>query len=410
MKTNFNFIKFRLFFIIVSLIFIILSIWSIFGPKNLKLGILTPKGFNLGIDFQGGVVHQVTIYSGISQDKVRSLSIESGLGNDIQKVIIPEEKRIYKMDSYLVKTIITEEELEKISKDPEMTSSKYLEEKIKNFHKKLSEATSETITLEAEELKKAIKIYGEDSIPGEIIELRTSDKRVINNVIKESQSVISPVYSMTLRWQAILLVVFVLLIMLFYITIRFKFQYAIGAILALCHDTIIMIGLISFFRLELDMTLIAAILTLIGYSVNDTIVVFDRIRENFNLMKDFDSKTIFNTSINQTLGRTIITSLTTLLAVLALLFFGGEKIKNFSLILTIGIIVGTYSSIFIASPVVDFWDKWFSKRKIKERKDEERIEINENEDNKEINENVESSNEKINLSKKQLKKLIGKKR
>jgi len=416
MKTNFNFIKFRLFFIIASLIFIVLSVWYIFGPKGINLGFLTPKGFNLGVDFQGGVVHQVTIYSGISQEKVRSLSVECGLGNDVQKVIISEEKRIGKMDSYLVKTIIKEEELAEISKDPNMTPSKFLEERIKTFHKKLAEVTSETFTLEGDLFKKAISIYGEDSIPGEIVDLRTPEKRVVSNVVKESQNVISPVYSMTLRWQAIFLVVFVLLIMLIYITIRFKFEYALGAILALCHDTIIMLGVISFFRLELDMTLIAAVLTLIGYSVNDTIVIFDRIRENFNLMKDFDSKTIFNVSINQTLSRTILTSLTTLLAVLALLFFGGEKIKNFSLILTIGIIVGTYSSIFIASPIVDYWDKWFSKRKIKESKAQEKIDDKTNEEEKgsEFNEKEDATNkdseEKINLSKKQLKKLISKKR
>jgi len=389
----------------------------------LNLGFFSPKGFNLGIDFQGGVVHQVTIYSGILQDRIRALSIESGLGNDIQKVIISEEKRLSKMDSYLVKTIITEKELEEIKKNPEMTSSKYLEERIRNFHKKIAEATAETYTLEGEELKKAIAIYGEEKIPGEIIELRTPDKRVVNNVIKESQNVISPVYSLALRWQAILLVFFVLLIMLVYISVRFKFEYALGAILALCHDTIITVGIISFLRLELDMTLVAAILTLIGYSINDTIVVFDRIRENFNLMKDFDSKTIFNVSINQTLSRTIITSLTTILAVLALLFFGGEKIKNFSFILTVGIIIGTYSSIFIAAPLVDYWDKWFSKRKIKEKgklndkendKEVDKFSNNDSNVNKEEN-SIKNSGEKVeieklNLSKKQLKKLMGKKK
>ncbi len=413
MKTNFNFIRFRLVFITISLIFILFSLWLILGPRKLNLGVVSAKGFNLGVDFQGGVVHQVTIYSGISQDKIRALAIESGLGNDVQKVIISDNKRLSKMDSYLVKTIITEKELEEINKKPDMTSSKYLEEKIKNFHKKIMETTSETYTLEGEELKKAIKIYGENQIPGEIVELRTSDKRVVNNVVKENQNVISPVYSLTLKWQSLFLIGFVFLIILIYISVRFKFEYSLGAILALLHDTIIILGIISFFRLELDMTLIAAVLTLIGYSVNDTIVIFDRIKENFVLMKDSPPKTVFNVSINQVLSRTIITSLTTLLAVLALFLFGGEKIKNFSLILIVGIIIGTYSSIFIASPIVDYWDIWFSKRKIKETKEEDKkIEdkkLNEKKDNKENNINNDEDI-KMNLSKKQLKKLSNKKK
>lgn len=413
MKTNFNFIRFRFIFLIISLIVILFSLWSIFGPKNLNFGILSPKGFNLGIDFKGGIVHQIKIYSGISQDKIRALSIETGLGNDVQKVIVSDEKKIGKMDSYLIKTIIKENELEEIAKNPEMTSSKYLEEKIKKFHKKIIEVTSETYILEGEELKKAIKIYGENEIPGEIIEERTLEKRVVSNVVKENQNVISAMYSLTLKWQAIFLIGFVFLIMLVYLSVRFKFEYALGAILALIHDTIIILGIISFFSLELDMTLIAAILTLIGYSVNDTIVVFDRIRENFVLIKSAPAKTIFNVSINQTLGRTIITSLTTLLAVLSLFLFGGEKIRNFSLVLLIGIIIGTYSSIFIAAPIIDYWDKWFSKRKIK-NSEEEKIkekQIDEVEQKQVINKKDEDTTDiNMTLSKKQLKKLINRKK
>ncbi len=138
---------------------------------------------------------------------------------------------------------------------------------------------------------------------------------------------------------------------LIYVGLRFEYRFAVGSVAALAHDVIIIIGMFALFQFEFDLTVLAAALAVIGYSLNDTIVVFDRIRENFRRMRKGTPAEIINTSINQTLSRTIITSLTTALVLLALFFIGGEVIHNFALALLAGIVVGTYSSIFVASTV-----------------------------------------------------------
>ena len=140
--------------------------------------------------------------------------------------------------------------------------------------------------------------------------------------------------------------------MLFYIWIRFEWQFSLGAIIALFHDVIITLGVFSLFSLEINLSIVAAVLTIVGYSMNDTVVIFDRVREN---LKKFSAIKIFeltNISINQTLSRTIITSITTLLALFSIYFFGGEVLKGFSLAMILGVIFGTYSSIYIANPIL----------------------------------------------------------
>ncbi len=136
---------------------------------------------------------------------------------------------------------------------------------------------------------------------------------------------------------------------LVYVTLRFEFRFSVGAIIALVHDVIITVGIFSITRMEFDLTILAAILAIIGYSLNDTIVVFDRVRENFLKLRKSNAEESINTSINQTLSRTIVTSLTTLLVLIALFYFGGKIIHGFSLAMIIGVIVGTYSSIYVAS-------------------------------------------------------------
>jgi len=173
-------------------------------------------------------------------------------------------------------------------------------------------------------------------------------------VVKQSEYV-GPRFSRTLAQQSVTLTILALVLILVYIWFRFKFGYAISAIAALTHDVLIMLGFIGTVQLEVTTTTIAAVLTIIGYSLNDTIVIFDRIRENEGLLQGRDIDDIINTSINQSLSRTLITSLTTLLAVVALYSFGTGTIKDFALNLIVGIIVGTYSSIFIASPILLGW-------------------------------------------------------
>jgi preprotein translocase subunit SecF len=160
---------------------------------------------------------------------------------------------------------------------------------------------------------------------------------------------VGPVVGNELIEQGGLAVIYTLIGILVYVAFRFEYRFAFGAIAALVHDTIITLGLFSLLRLEFDLTVLAAVLAVIGYSLNDTIVVFDRIRENFLKMRKQPPITVMNASINQILGRTIMTSVTTLLVLIVLFAVGGELIHGFSTALIIGVIVGTYSSIYIAS-------------------------------------------------------------
>ena len=143
-----------------------------------------------------------------------------------------------------------------------------------------------------------------------------------------------------------------LILMMIYIAFRFQSKFAVAAVSALVHDVLVVLGIFSFFELDFDLTVLAAILAVIGYSLNDTIVVSDRIRENFRRSKQQDSQEVINSSLNQTLGRTLVTSFTTLLVLFCLYFFGGEIIKVFALALIFGVIVGTYSSIYIAANIL----------------------------------------------------------
>jgi len=142
---------------------------------------------------------------------------------------------------------------------------------------------------------------------------------------------------------------------LIYIAVRFRLSFAVGAIVATIHDLLVMLAFLAFFRYDLSLNVIAAVLTIIGYSVNDTVVIFDRVRENLRGMRKDDVSTIVNVAVNQTLGRTIITAGTALLSVIALFLFGGEVMRAFSFTMIVGIISGTYSTVFIAAAVVTFW-------------------------------------------------------
>ena len=155
-----------------------------------------------------------------------------------------------------------------------------------------------------------------------------------------------------LRDQGGLGMVVALFMILMYVAFRFQYKFALGAVTALAHDVVIILGLFSIFGWDFDLTVLAALLAVIGYSLNDTIVVSDRIRENFRTERVLEPIDLIDLSLNQTLGRTLVTSFTTLLVLFALFIFGGELIKGFSLALIIGVLIGTYSSIFIASPLI----------------------------------------------------------
>ncbi|MGH9608148.1 MAG: protein translocase subunit SecF [Bryobacteraceae bacterium] len=182
-----------------------------------------------------------------------------------------------------------------------------------------------------------------------------------------SFEMVGPKIGAELRQQAIDVVLVALGAMLVYIAFRFEWIYGLAAVIAVFHDTIITIGLFSLFDKKIDLTVIAALLTLVGYSMNDTIVTFDRIRENLKLQRRGTFDELVNLSINQTLSRTVLTSGLTFLAVLSLFLFGGPVLNGFSFALVVGIIVGTYSSIFIASPILIFWQHASEGRKRRAR-------------------------------------------
>ena len=163
---------------------------------------------------------------------------------------------------------------------------------------------------------------------------------------------VSPKVGSELSGKAIMAIIYAITLILIYISFRFEFTYAIGAIAAITHDVIITLGVFSILGYEISLSVIAAFLTIVGYSLNDTIVIFDRIRENMKALKRESAVSIVNKSINESLSRTVVTSLTTLFVVLTLYFFGGEIIHYFSFALIIGVLVGTYSSIFVASLIV----------------------------------------------------------
>ena len=163
---------------------------------------------------------------------------------------------------------------------------------------------------------------------------------------------VGPKVSSELLKSGIIAIALSLVAMLFYIWVRFEWQFSLGAILALFHDVIITLGFFSLFNLEINLSIVAAVLTIVGYSMNDTVVIYDRVRENLRKFSDIKIFELTNISINETLSRTVITSVTTLLALVSIYLFGGEILKGFSLAMIMGVVFGTYSSIYIANPIL----------------------------------------------------------
>ena len=195
----------------------------------------------------------------------------------------------------------------------------------------------------AVELKKALQ----SEFPTEKLDFRRIEK-------------VGPKIGAELKGKALFAIVTAIIGILIYISIRFEFRFAIGAIAALVHDVLITLGIFSILNYEISLSIIAAFLTIVGYSLNDTIVVFDRVRENLKKLKTLDQESIFNKSINDSLSRTVITSFTTFLVVSILYIAGGEVIRYFAFAMIIGVLVGTYSSIYVASPVVVLWQQRYN--------------------------------------------------
>ena len=197
-------------------------------------------------------------------------------------------------------------------------------------------------------------------------------KTLINNLNAEINfrrvENVGPKISVELLQSGIIAISLSLAAMLFYIWIRFEWQFSIGSIFALFHDVIITIGIFSVLSLEINLSIIAAVLTIVGYSMNDTVVIYDRIRENLNKHTRLNINETANLSINETLSRTIITSLTTLLALFSIYILGGEILRGFAFAMILGVLIGTYSSIFVAAPVLKFFKVSYKTLEKKEEK------------------------------------------
>tara|TARA_Y100001970_G_scaffold17324_1_gene19562 strand:- start:10456 stop:11364 length:909 start_codon:yes stop_codon:yes gene_type:complete len=173
-----------------------------------------------------------------------------------------------------------------------------------------------------------------------------------DNITIQRTEIVGPKVSSELIQKGIIAIVIAVFLMLFYIWIRFEWQFSIGAVTALIHDVFITMGIFSLLQIEFNLSIIAALLTIIGYSMNDTVVVYDRIRENLRKYKQMNIYDLINQSLNETMSRTLLTSVTTLLALFSLYFLGGEVLRGFTLAMIIGVFIGTYSSVFIASQIV----------------------------------------------------------
>ena len=258
--------------------------------------VLLFKGLNLGVDFKGGTLIELRTESSITTiAEIRQSFLQMNLGD----VAV---KKFGKENDYLVKIEITKSDDENF---------------IKSINDKLSADLGSAVNF----------------------------RRVEN---------VGPKVSNELLRAGLLAISLSLAAMLFYIWIRFEWQFSLGAVIALIHDVIITVGIFSFLAYEVNLSIVAAVLTIVGYSMNDTVVIFDRIRENLKKYSKMSITEISDLSTNQTLSRTLITSVTTLLALFSIYIFGGAILKGFSFAMILGVIIGTYSSIFIATPVLNY--------------------------------------------------------
>jgi len=298
-----NFLKFRYIAITASLIFIV----------ALMVGTFLKGGFNYGIDFVGG-------YKIIA--KFNDKSVNEGV---IRETLADFNPTVQQVGEEVKNEYIITTKLEKsASVPPQNTSGQTSESKYEKLKNILNEK--------------------------------------FNGVSIESEETVGPAIGEYLRKSAWKLTLFAVIMMSVYLAFRFEVKYAVGGMAALFHDIAISLAFCGIMGIEINIQVMAALLTLYGYSINDTIVIFDRIRETDQLQSKTTFTEVINKAITQTLTRTILTSATTLFAVLVLFLIGGEALHDFSIVLLFGIIIGTYSSIYIASPAVLAWEKWRAKK------------------------------------------------
>jgi preprotein translocase subunit SecF len=374
-STNIDFLSKKWYFLAFSLLFSIAGIASMLFWHHIPLG----------IDFRGGTVVDVKFTQKPNVDAVRHELDHAGLKNATIQALTGSNELLIRLDIRETSEQALDQGKENIVKALQSNA-----EPGKSDLNNTGFTTLQDYLLKADPLHlgtDAPARYGE--IARAIVDLRDKTHGGVLDSVSEVSAVapapvaqalqqdfytsnfgirnvdiVGPQVGAQLRQRAMLATLYSLLGMLVYLWFRFELIYGVAAVVACFHDTLITVGAFSLLNTEISLTVIAAILTLVGYSMNDTIVVFDRIRENIKVLRKDSLTEIVNKSINQTLSRTVLTSGLTFLTVLALFLFGGEVLHGFSLALVIGIIVGTYSSIFIAAPMLVAYQQWRGKKSV----------------------------------------------
>ncbi len=385
--TNFDFLGKKWPFIILSLLLTAAGVGSLFvkgGPKY-------------GIDFTGGALMDVNFIKRPSAEAIRS-ALHKKVSGEIEVQEVSNTQNVGNSQEVVITTgaSVTDQNIQGVRADivsalntafnPDaggkldinITGQTELADRLRD---PLAQAGAGLSDDQLQALAKRILDYrsahsGLIRNLDELSSVQGVTPQVLNAVKQQcfsgdfairSAEVVGPKIGADLRQQAINVVLIALGAMLVYIAFRFEWIYGVAAVIAVFHDTIITIGLFSLFNKPIDLTVIAALLTLVGYSMNDTIVTFDRIRENLRMQTRGSLEHIVNLSINQTLSRTVLTSGLTFLTAISLFLFGGQVLNGFSFALVVGIIVGTYSSIFIASPILVFWQNLSESRRRRSR-------------------------------------------
>lgn len=333
---NVNWLGYRKAFIMVSIVILLAGLFSAIGRQ------LTPGGtdaFNLGVDFQGGTVVTAKFKNKPAEDDIRNALTKSGITDSVI------QGSLDKQDEVLIKIPLLEGDAAASTAAETPAEGNTVDNQVNQGRQKVIEALNTlgtevpaTADLNAAQ-DNAYKIVGTDSV--------------------------GPVAGEQLRNQAIIATLLGMVGILLFIAFRYDWTYAAGAVIAVFHDVLITLAFFTVFQWEISLTVLAALLTLVGFSVNDSIVIFDRIRENLTLHRGESLYKLTNDSINQTMSRTIVTNGLVFLTVLALVLFGGEVLRGFSLALFVGSITGTYSTIAIASPIAIWWQGKLGAAKMK---------------------------------------------
>ncbi|HYN19584.1 MAG TPA: protein translocase subunit SecF [Thermoanaerobaculia bacterium] len=375
-NTNIDFMKYRKFWIVVSLILVAVGVFSVFVHGQLNIGVDFAGGTQINLQFrerpeidrlrnvlEGAGLQEINIQRFGTEEEnevmVRTRLVKGQEEGSLQKVVTALDRDlnpgqtgkpdVNRIGADQLAAILAQANPDKLP--PEQALARYLQ-------------TAETILKQRREqglFASWDNLAGLGGLSQAGLQALQQQAALGNFTVVGVQAV-GPQIGEELRKQGMYAVILSLVGMLVYIWIRFELRFGVGAIMACIHDVLVTLGLFALFGYEFNLTTIAAFLTLIGYSVNDTVVIFDRIRENMRKTRRKPLIEIMNESINQTLSRTLLTGGSTLLALAALFWFGGDVIRGFSFVMLVGILVGTYSSIYVASPFALLWEQYFGGR------------------------------------------------